>query len=402
VASEATRPGGITPTRSGGHRKPSLACLILGTIIAVIAVFSIWANRQALNTDNWVRTSDKILADKKVEERLSAFLAEQLYANVDVKAEIEKQLPSQVKALAGPAAGGLEALAPKAAERLLASPHVQAIWSDANRAAHETLLKLLNGGSGAISTEGGAVSLDLTQVIEEMAGRLGVGEGLAEKIPAEAGTLTILKAEQISTAQDIAKLIRTLPVVLTLLVIVLYALAIWLAGPRRREALRAAGIGFIVAGAVALLLRSVAGHAIVNSLVKVEANKPAVEAVWSIATSLLATVAWSAFAFGVLLFLGAWLAGPTKWATRARREAAPYLRDQPAAAAIAAFLLWLALLALVPIAAFGKPLGILLFAILFAAGAWLLWKQTEREFPSSGKFAAPAAPTGESGGNAGP
>jgi hypothetical protein len=402
VASEATRPGGITPTRSGGHRKLSLACLILGTIIAVIAVFSIWANRQALNTDNWVRTSDKILADKKVEERLSAFLAEQLYANVDVKAEIEKQLPSQVKALAGPAAGGLEALAPKAAERLLASPHVQAIWSDANRAAHETLLKLLNGGSGAISTEGGAVSLDLTQVIEEMAGRLGVGEGLAEKIPAEAGTLTILKAEQISTAQDIAKLIRTLPVVLTLLVIVLYALAIWLAGPRRREALRAAGLGFIVAGAVALLLRSVAGHAIVNSLVKVEANKPAVEAVWSIATSLLATVAWSAFAFGVLLFLGAWLAGPTKWATRARREAAPYLRDQPAAAAIAAFLLWLALLALVPIAAFGKPLGILLFAILFAAGAWLLWKQTEREFPSSGKFAAPAAPTGESGGNAGP
>jgi hypothetical protein len=402
VASESARPGGSAPIRSGGHRKLSLACLILGTIIAVVAVFSIWANRQALNTDNWVRTSDRILADKKVEERLSAYLAEQLYANVDVKAEIETQLPTQLKALAGPAAGGLEQLAPKAAERLLASPHVQTIWSDANRAAHETLLKLLNGGSGAISTEGGTVSLDLTQVLEEMAGRLGVGEGLAEKLPADAGTLTILRSDQISTAQDIAKLIRTLPVVLTLLVLVLYGLAIWLAGPRRREALRAAGIGFVVAGAVALLLRSVAGHALVNSLVKVEANKPAVEAVWSIATSLLVTVAWSAFAFGVLVFLGAWLAGPTKLATRARREAAPYLRDQAAAAAIAAFLVWLALIALVPIAAFGKPLGILLFAILFAVGTWILWKQTEREFPSSGK-STPAAPSaGEHGGSAGP
>lgn len=402
MASESARPGGPAPIRSGGHRKLSLACLILGTIIAVIAVFSIWANRQALNTDNWVRTSDKILANKKVEERLSAYLAEQLYANVDVKAEIEKQLPTQLKALAGPAAGGLEQLAPKAAERLLASPHVQTLWSDANRAAHETLLKLLDGGSGAISTEGGAVSLDLTQLLEEMAGRLGVGEGLAEKLPADAGTLTILRAEQISTAQDIAKLIRTLPIVLTLLVIALYALAIWLAGPRRREALRAAGLGFVVAGAVALLLRSVAGHALVNSLVKVEANKPAVEAVWAIATSLLVTVAWSAFAFGVLVFLGAWLAGPTKLATRARREAAPYLRDQPTAAAIAAFLVWLALIALVPIAAFGKPLGILLFAILFAAGTWILWKQTEREFPSSGKTTPAEASAGEHGGSAGP
>jgi hypothetical protein len=402
VASEPARPSEPAKAPSGGHRKLSLACLILAPIIAVIAVFSIWANRQALNTDNWVRTSTKIIANKKVEERLSAYLAEQIYNNVDVKAEIEKELPSQVKALAGPAAAGIEQLAPKAAERLLASPHVQTIWSDANRAAHETLLKLLDGGSGALSTEGGKVSLDLTELLEEVAGRLGVGEGLAEKLPAEAGTLTILRSDQISTAQDIAKLIRTLPIVLTLLVLVLYGLAIWLAGPRRREALRAAGIGFIVAGAVALLLRSVAGHALVNSLVKVEANKPAVEAVWSIATSLLATVAWSAFAFGVLVFLGAWLAGPTKLATRARREAAPYLRDQPGAAAIAAFLLWLALIALVPIAAFGKPLGILLFAILFAAGAWILWKQTEREFPSSGKTTAAEASAGGNGGSAGP
>jgi hypothetical protein len=400
VASEPARSAESKPDPPTGHRKLSLACLVLGTLLAVVAVFSIWANRQALNTDNWVHTSNRILADKKVEERLSAYLANQLYANVDVKAELEKQLPTQLQALAGPAAGGLEQLAPKAAERLLASPHVQTLWSDANRAAHETLLKLLDGGSGAISTEGGAVSLDLEQILEEMASQLGVGEGLAEKLPADAGTLTILRADQISTAQSIAKLIRTLPIVLTLLVIVLYGLAIWLAGPARRQALRSAGLGFVVAGAVALLLRSVAGHALVDSLVAVEANKPAVETVWSIATSLLATVSWSAIAFGILIFLGAWLAGPTKLATRGRREAAPYLREQPAGVVIAAFLVWLALIAWVPIAAFGRPLGVLLFAILFAVGTWLLWRQTEREFPSSGKSSAAGTPAGEHGGGA--
>ena len=85
----------------------------------------------------------------------------------------------------------------------------------------------------------------------------------AAKLPADAGTLTILRSDQISTAQDIAKLIRTLPVVLTLLVIVLYALAIWLAGPRRREALRSVGIGFVVAGAVAVTVIVVVAVAVV-------------------------------------------------------------------------------------------------------------------------------------------
>jgi hypothetical protein len=371
------------PRKRRGQRTVVAVLVVLATILAVVAIFSIWANRQALNTDNWVHTSDRILQNEDVESRLSAFLANQLFANVDVKAELEKALPSQLDALAGPAAGGLSQLAPKVAERALSNPQVQTLWSDANRKAHETLLKLLDGGSGAISTEGGKVSLDLSALLKKVGEQVGVGEGVAEKIPPDAGQITILRSDQISTAQSIAKLIRTLPVVLTLLVLILYGVAIWLAGPRRRQALRSAGIGFVVAGAFVLLLRSIAGHAIVSSLVADEANKPAVEAVWSIATSLLVTVASSAIAFGVLVFLAAWLAGPTRLATGLRREAAPYIRDQPAAAALVAFLVWLALVAWVPIAAFRKPLAVLLFALLFAAGAELLRRQIRREFPDA-------------------
>jgi hypothetical protein len=371
------------PPERAPHSKLVAFLVVLATILTVVAIFSIWANRQALNTDNWVHTSDRILQNKVVDSRLSVFMANQLFAHVDVKAELEKQLPGQLDALAGPVAGGLDQLAPKIAERALSNPQVQGLWSTANRTAHETLLKLLDGGSGAISTEGGKVTLDLNSMLKKVTEQLGVGEGLAEKLPPEAGQLTILRSDQISTAQSIAKVIRVLPVVLTLLVLILYGLAIWLAGPRRRQALRSAGLGFIIAGALVLLLRTVAGHALVNSLVANEANKPAVEAVWSIATSLLSTVAASALAFGILVFIAAWLAGPTQIATPLRREAAPYIRDQPVAAALAAFLVWLALVAWVPIAAFNKPLGIVLFALLFAGGAELLRRQTRREFPDA-------------------
>jgi hypothetical protein len=366
-----------------GHPKIVAVLIGLATVLTVAAIFSIWANRQALNTDNWVNTSDKLLQNKEVQSQLSTYIAAQLFANVDVQAELAKALPPQLKPLAGPAAGGLSQLAPQVAEKALATSQVQALWEQANRAAHESLLELLDGGGKTLSTSGGQVSLDLGSLLAQIGGQIGVGDAIASKIPPEAGKLTILESDQISTAQDVAQGIRGLPIVLTLLVLILYGLAVYLAGPRRRKALRSVGLGFVFAGALALIVRSVAGNEVVGALTSNEAAKPAAEAVWEIGTSLLVTVATSAIAFGVLVFLGAWLAGPTRLASGIRRETAPYLREQPGAAFVFALAIFIALIAWAPIAAFRKPLGILLFAILFAAGAEILRRQTLREFPNA-------------------
>jgi hypothetical protein len=370
-------------TPKAGHPKIVAALTGLATLVAVFAIFSIWANRQALNTDNWVNTSGKLLQNEDVRAQLSNYLADQLFANTDVQAELEKRLPPQLQPLAGPAAGGLHQLAPQIAERALENSHVQELWGEANRAAHLTLLKVLDGEGSTVSTGGGEVTLDLGSLVAQIGGQLGVGGGLAAKIPAGAGQVTILKSEQLSTAQSVAQGIRGLPIVLTLLALLLYGLAIYLAGPRRRRALRSAGFGFIVAGVLALIIRGLAGGSVVGALAANESVKPAAEAVWSIGTSLLVTVASSAIAFGILVVIGAWLAGPTRPATALRREASPYMREQRGAAYAVAGLVWLALIAWAPIAAFHKPIGILLFAALFAFGTELLRRQALREFPDA-------------------
>ena len=330
--------------RSGSrHPRVVAALLIVATLLTFMAIFSIWINRQALNTDNWVTTSDKLLQNKDVQDQLSIFLADQLFANVDVQAELQKSLPPRLQPLAGPAAGGLHQLAPQIAQRALATPQFQTLWSQANRAAHQTLLKIVDGGGSTVSTNGGQVTLDLGSLVAQIGSQLGVNGPIASKIPANAGQLTVLKSNQISTAQDIAKLIRRLPIVLTLLVLLLYGLAVYFAGPRRRQALRSVGFGFIVAGAVALIVRGIAGGYIVDALTKAESVRPAAQAVWSIGTSLLVTIASSALAFGILIVIGAWLAGPTRPAMALRREASPYLREHRGGAYAAAAIIWLAL-----------------------------------------------------------
>lgn len=366
----------------GGHRKLSLALVGIAGLITFVAIFSIWANRQALNTDNWVNTSGRLLANKKVEERLADYLGQQVAENVNVKGELEAVLPPRLDPLAAAAAGGINQLTPRIAERALESPKLQALWATANRLAHERLLEVLDGGGSTVSTENGDVTLDLKPLVSQIGDELGVGAGLAEKLPADAGKLTILKSDQLEAAQKGANLVRELPIFLTLLALILFAVAIWIAGPARRRALRSVGFAFIIAGLLVLILRKIGGNVLVGSVVANPTAKPAVHAVWDIATSLLATVATSALALGILVVIAAWLAGPTRIAVRLRREAAPYVRDQRAAVWGAGFLVFLLLIALAPVAAFGKPLGILILAVLMAIGIELLARQTVREFPA--------------------
>jgi hypothetical protein len=299
-----------------------------------------------------------------------------------VQAELQQALPPRLQPLAGPAAGGLHQLAPQVAQRALETSRVQELWGSANRSAHEALLNVLNGGSGSVSTGNGEVKLDLSTLVQQVGSQLGVGGNLASKLPVNSGQVTILKSSQLSTAQDVAKLVRHAPIVLTLLLILLYGLAIYFAGERRRAALRSVGICFAIAGVLALIARSVAGTQVVNALASTESVRPAAQATWEIGTSLLVTVASSAIAFGVLLFLGAWIAGPTRLAVSLRRDAAPYVREYRGWAYAIAAIVYIALIAWAPIAAFRKPLGILIFLVLFALGAELLRRQILREFPA--------------------
>jgi hypothetical protein len=364
----------------GGHPRVVAALLVVATLFTFLAIFSIWINRQALNTDNWVDTSGKLLRNDEIRTQLSNYLADELFANVDVEAELEKTLPPRLAPLAGPAAGALHQLAPQVAERALATSQAESLWGEANRTAHEALLKILNDEGSAISTANGEVTLDLASLVSESGGQLGIAGKLASKVPPDAGQLTILRSDQLSMAQDASSLVRHLPIVLTLIAVFLYGLAIYLAGPRRRHALRSVGFGFIVAGFLSLLLRRIGEGSVTDALARTDAVRPAVEAVWNIGTSLLVTVAVSAITFGILLVIAAWIAGPTRIASALREEAAPYLRERPGATYAVVGLVFLVLILWAPVVAFQKPIGLILLAVLMIVGTELLRRQTSVEF----------------------
>jgi hypothetical protein len=358
------------------------------TVLAVLAIFAVWANRQLLNPNNWANTSTKLLQNAQVREATSNYLVDQLYANVNVSQELKTRLPAQLQPLAGPVAGALRSLASEAALRALANGRVQEAWKKANRVADQTFVSIVEGGKGAVSTNGGQVSLNLASVITDITNRLGL-PNVSSKLPPSVANLKILKSNQIKFVQDAGKALKGLALLLTIVVPLLYALAILLARGRRRRTLMTVGVAIIFAGVLVLAGRAIIESQVTSSLVKVEANRPAVEAVMSIATGMLSEIAGAFVIIGIPLIAAAWFAGPASLAVKARRAIAPFLRDQPEwTFGIVAFIMLLIFI-WGPIPATHKPAGIIVFLALALFGTEVLRRQTAAEFPDDLSAARP-------------
>jgi hypothetical protein len=366
------------------HRWLVRSLIGVATLLGIVAIFAVWANRQLLDTSYWTTTNAKLIESPPIKEAVSVYLTEQLYANVDVAGELGKELPSELKPLAAPAAGALKDVVQKGINLLLERPRVQELWGKANQVTHAEFVRLIeNKGSVVKLPGGGAVVLDLRPMLGEVAQKVGAPTSLVNKIPPKVAQLRIVTSKQLNTMQNAVNLLRSLALVLPLLVVAMFALAVYLARGRRRQTLIAVGSAFIGAGLVVLVARGIIGHKVVNSLATTEAIRPAAQAAWSIGTSVLADVAWATVFIGVPVILAGLLAGPTRSATSLRRLMAPYLRDRPDITFGAVALLLLLLFAWGPIVATRTLTGIAIIIVLSVFGAEMLRRQTAKEFPDA-------------------
>ena len=182
--------------------------IVVASVLLVFSLTANWVQRAVLDTDEVVDTSDEILSDQDVQEALSIYLVDQLYANVDVQGEIEEQLPDSAKALAAPVAAATRQLALDVSEKALASPRVQELVSNTIRRAHGLFVRLIDDKGEFVSTTGGAVTLQYGDVIADLATRLGVDPATISKIRSLVQDLSKDLKERLTTAQTRIKSVR--------------------------------------------------------------------------------------------------------------------------------------------------------------------------------------------------
>jgi hypothetical protein len=344
------------------------ALFALGTLVVLVGSLTVWVKRQALDTDSWVNTSSNLLENDQVREALSVYIVDQLYANADPQEVLEERLPTNLQGLAGPLAGALRQPAIEGVDRFLQRPRVQELWENVNRIAHEELLAVLNDETrGNITTGDGTVTLNLRTLVVNIGNELGFGETLDSRLPEDVGQIQILQSDQLEAAQTGVKLIKWMSWLVIVIALACYAAAIWLARGRRAM-LRNVGAALLIVGILLLVIRRAVGNYIVDALASGESVRGAVDSTWLIGTSLLREVAWALVIYGLVILLGTWLAGPSRYATRARGFIGPTLRDRPGLAWGALAVVYLLLVLWAPVPALRNWVGVLILGGLVALG----------------------------------
>jgi hypothetical protein len=357
--------------------------VVLATLLLLVSSMTVWTKRQLLDTDAWTDSATQLLADDQIRGLLSSRIADLLNQRVDVQAQLEQRLPPRAQSAAPAVAAAIESATTRVVETFLSTARAQTLWENINRRAHKAIVNVLEGkDAGPISTANGDVVLDLRPMIAQIATRLGIEDRLKQGADPNTGEIVILRSDQLETAQTAVRVFRFLTIFLAIAVLVLYALAVYLAHPRRRIVLAGVGTSLLLSGLILAIVRREAGNLIVDSLVKVNANKPAVLTAWLVETNLLHDIAIALIAYGLLAILAAFLAGPSRPATAIRRWAAPTMKDHPALVYAAAAVLFLIVIAWGPTSANRQLVGTLILAALFFGGLEIWRRQTIREFAS--------------------
>ena len=263
---------GPRPPRPGGRQRwrsiVAVLLIVLGCVLAPLAGVAVWARNQVTNTDRYVATVTPLASDPAIQQAVTDQITAQVFTYIDIQAlttqvvdalaaRVEgRGLPPQaavaLQGLAGPVANGVQGFVRTQVERVVQSQAFEDAWIQANRAAHETLVKALTGeGGGSVTIENDTVTLNLGPFIQTVKQRL-VAQGftLAERIPQVDKSFVLFQSEDITRARSAFNLLNTLGNWLPVVALVLLAIGIYVAKDHRR-ALVGAALG--VAGGMVLL-----------------------------------------------------------------------------------------------------------------------------------------------------
>jgi len=212
------------------------------------------------HTDRYVRTVAPLAADPAIQQAIADQITTQIFTYLDVQGltnqtvdalaarGLRPQVADQLRGFAGPLESGIQGFVRTEVDKIVQSQAFADAWVQANRVAHQALVKALTGEGGeAITVENDTVSLNLAPFIATVKARLVEGGfGLAARIPEVNASFVLFDVKNLTRARSAFNLLNTLGIWLPIMAIVLLGVGVAVAKDHRR-ALVGAAVGVAVA-----------------------------------------------------------------------------------------------------------------------------------------------------------
>jgi hypothetical protein len=334
---QARQPEAAAVAAGTGRRRwrtvVAVLLIVIGCVLAPLAGVAVWARNQVTDTNRYVATVAPLASDPAIQQAITDQITAQVFTYIDVqgittqavnalaeRGNLPPQIAGQLQALSGPIANGIQSFTRTQVGKVVQSPAFADAWIQANRLAHQELVKALTGeGGGAITVENDTVSINLAAFIQTVKAQLvASGFTLAERIPQVNASFVLFQSSDITRARGAFNLLTTLGNWLPVIALVLLGLGVYVARDHRR-ALVGAGLG-VAAAMLALALglavfRSIYLDAVPAAVLPHDAAAVLYDTIVRFLRAGLRTV----FVLGLVVAAGAFLTGPSVTATRSRQ-----------------------------------------------------------------------------------
>jgi hypothetical protein len=307
----------------------SIVLIVLGCILAPVAVIGSWASLEVSNTDRYVATVEPLIHDPAIQNYLTDQITTQITSRLNITGVVNQaasqlnskgltRISSLLSQFGPQIASAVTGFVHSTVHSVVSSPQFATIWVTVNRITHQQLVKVLSGqGSTSISIRNGQITLDLGPFIAATKTDLiAHGFKLASQIPPVHPTLVLFQANDLGKAQTLYRLVKAGRIVLIVLVLLLLAAGVW-AARRRRRALIGAGLG-VAASMLVLGIGLNIGRGIYLSSVPSTFPSDAAAAAYDALVHFLREALRVVLLVGLVIAIGAFFTGPSRAAIQTR------------------------------------------------------------------------------------
>jgi hypothetical protein len=289
--------------------------LVLAALIAVLSVIAIWTRNQVLDTDRYVETVAPLARDPAIQDLLVDRLTAAI-APPDRTAEFARGvLPRRAEPLATPIAAAVEGFVRDKLGGFVRSPDFAERWDRLSERTHAAAVELLTGedeDKRRLQIVGDRLVVQLGPLVgpaREAVERAGLKppEALASAEP----EIVLGDASGVQSARGIVELLQTIAWVLPVVGVLLLIAAVFTAPDRRRGMLRA-GMALVVGMAVLAIALGVGRSLYLDAATGADLPEDAASSAFDTLLRFLRDGLRLVFAIGLVIVLGAMLAGPSR------------------------------------------------------------------------------------------
>ncbi len=307
---------------TGRIRAPRARRLIAWVLVVVVSVLvplsvlTVWSVRTLTNTDRYVATMAPLARDPVITGYLALVATNELFDRVQVEQRIENALPKKADFVAAPVTTAMRSFTQNEVAKVLHSQWFADFWDGANRRVHSTLIKFLKGEPLPRVDKARHVAITITPVLDKAIAELDkrgvtVFDPLKAKLDKGAqANFSLANNQQVKKIRTIFRAATAVGWLLPLATLVLLIVAVAVAVERRKTLLRAA-LGSAIAVVVVLAALAIGRTVFINEAGSVPHDVTA--SVFGVVTRFLTHSLKVVLLVCLLLAVGLWLAGPSRW-----------------------------------------------------------------------------------------